>query len=190
MRARRAALAEDLARVEEHSHVVAFADVRERALLERIEHAQATLRKVGDDPQAAEAAERLRRVSGALAWQLSQEMPARSWVARKGLRDTERALDAARERDATLLEAQQDEPARQERFGARVAALAARVQGLQPQVAALDAEVSRQMQDAAVAELERQKERLDVYAAQARLAMAQIHDRAQLARRSDAPVPR
>ena len=71
-----------------------------------------------------------------------------------------------------------------------MAALAARLQGLQPQAVALDNELSRQMQDVAVAELERQIERLDVYAAQARLAMAQIHDRAQLARRSDGSVAR
>ena len=190
LRQRRDALAQDLARVEEHGHAVAFANPAERALLERIERSQATLRKAGDEPELADVAERLRRASGALAWQLAQEMPARSWDARKGLRDTERALAMALERDAALLRAQQDEPARQARFAARIATLTARLQGLQPQIAVLDTEVSSQMQDAAVAELERQKERLDVYAAQARLAMAQIHDRAQLARRSDGLPPR
>jgi hypothetical protein len=42
------------------------------------------------------------------------------------------------------------------------------------------------LQDIAVAELQGQQERLDVYAAQARLAMAQIQDRSQLAPKGNA----
>jgi len=38
-----------------------------------------------------------------------------------------------------------------------------------------------------VAELQRQQERLDVYAAQARMAIAQLYDRAQLASRATTP---
>ena len=190
LRQRHAALAQDLARAEEHGHAAVFANPQERALLGRIERAEATLRKLGSDTEATEAAERLRRASGALTWQLAQQMPERSWQARKSLRDTALALDAAQARDGALLKAQQDEPAHQARFAARIKDLAARLLALQPRVAALDGEVSRQMQEAAVAELERQKERLDVYAAQARLAMAQIHDRAQLTRRSGELGPR
>jgi hypothetical protein len=39
-----------------------------------------------------------------------------------------------------------------------------------------------------VAELQNQKDRLDAYAAQATLAIAQIMDRAQLAQKGDAPA--
>ncbi|CAD5374964.1 conserved exported hypothetical protein [Rubrivivax sp. A210] len=182
---RQAALQQDLDRALEHGHAAAFADARELALQQRIDSARAALRRAGDDPEAGAAAERLRRITGALAWQQARELPARSWQARKGLRESERTLAAAQARDAALLQAQRDEPARQARFAARIAALTAALVGLQPRIAALDAEVGRQMQEAVVAELEAQQQRLDVYAAQARLAMAQIHDRAQLARRSD-----
>ena len=41
------------------------------------------------------------------------------------------------------------------------------------------------MQDLAVAELERQKDRLAVYAMQARFAVAQLYDRATLSRNED-----
>lgn len=184
LRQRHAALAQDLARAEEHAYAAAFSNPQERGLQERIDRAQALLPKLGSAPEAADAAERLRRASGALVWQLARAMPERSWAARKSLRDTTLALEAAQARDASLLKAQRDEPAHQARFGARINALAARLQALQPRVAALGAEVSGQLQEAAVAELDRQKERLDLYAAQARLAMAQIHDRAQLTRRS------
>jgi hypothetical protein len=70
----------------------------------------------------------------------------------------------------------------------RIAALDQRLQALVPRAVALDREAQAHLQDIAVAELERQQQRLDDYAAQARLAIAQIHDRAQVAQRSDAPA--
>lgn len=57
---------------------------------------------------------------------------------------------------------------------------------MRPMVTTVALSVQAQLQDIAVAELQAQQERLAVYAAQARLAIAQIHDQAQFARRSDA----
>ena len=91
----------------------------------------------------------------------------------------------ATDRDAALTAAQQDEPLRHQRFAERIRVLGERLLGLRPEVATTARAVQIQLQDIAVAELERQQERLAVYAAQARLAIAQIHDRAQFARRSD-----
>jgi hypothetical protein len=127
----------------------------------------------------------LRRAAGALTWQLTQELPQRRWEARKNLRSADTALHSARERETALALAQRDEPARQQRIAERITALAQRLDALAPQVAALQREQQEELQDIAVAELERQQERLAVYAAQARLAIAQIHDRAQFARRAD-----
>ena len=192
---RRDALVAALARAETNTDVAAFANPRERGLAKRIEQVSALLAKAQRTPDTAAAAaladttERLRRAQGALTWQLTQEFSDRSWVARKALRDTDVALTAARTRDAALLQAQQEEPARHLRFAARIAELGARLQALQPRVVALNAESQTLLQDIAVAELEGQKQRLDLYAAQARLAIAQIFDRAQLAQRSDKAEP-
>jgi hypothetical protein len=191
LEARRAKLADELAQAEAAQDGVVFADAKERELLERVRLARATLAKAQGRPEAAElgdAAERLRRAAGALDWQLTQRLSDRQWAARKGLRDGENALKRAQELDALLLKAQADEPARHERFAARIAELAARIQALQPQVALLDAEVQAQLQDIATAELQGQQERLDTYAAQARLAIAQILDRAQIAQRQERPA--
>ena len=189
---RRDDIAAALTRAEADTDVAAFANPRERGLAERIAMASATLAKARGTPEGAELAgteERLRRAQGALTWQLTQEFSDRSWQARKALRDTDQGLAAARARDAALLQAQQEEPARHERFAARIAELAARLQALQPRVLALNGQAQTQLQDIAVAELEGQKQRLDLYAAQARLAIAQILDRAQLAQRSDKAAP-
>ncbi len=187
---RREALAAELAQADADADGAAFADPRERELLGRIAAARDTLVKAQGTPEAAElgdAGERLRRAHGALTWQLSQQSSARGWAAKKALRDTDASLAAARERDAALLKAQQDEPARHAAFAARIAELGTRLVALQPQVLALNAETQVALNDIAVAELESQKERLDTYAAQARLAIAQILDRAQLAQRSERP---
>ena len=188
LRLRRDTLTSALKAAEDTQDATVFANPRERDLLDRIQRSRDTLAKAQGTPLAGElgdAQERLRRAAGALSWQLQQQFSDRTWVARKALRDTDAGLVQAVQRDAALLQAQRDEPARHERFAARIAELAARLQALQPRVAALDAETQTALQDIAVAELESQKQRLDLYDAQARLAIAQILDRAQLAQRDE-----
>ena len=140
---------------------------QERAHQGRIAAGQATLKAAAGQAEAAElseAQERLRRVSGALTWQLSQQFPERSWAATKGLRAADAALAGARERDAALLQAQQQEPGRYVAMAGRVATLDQRLQALVPRAVALDREAQAHLQDIAVAELERQQQRLDDYA--------------------------
>lgn len=174
---RRDALAAELAQAEAAQDGAAFADDRQRDLLARVEAVRKALAAQPD----AEAAERLRRVQGALSFELAREYPVRAWDAKKALRDTDRALAEAGERQAALKQAQVDEPARFERFAQRIAELSARLAAEAPRVAALGQAQQAALQDLAIAELQGQKERLDVYAAQARLAIAQLHDRAQVA---------
>jgi hypothetical protein len=183
-------LAAEMARAGERADALAWADPHERELLLRMGRALGTLARIGEEVDLSEAGDRLRRVAAALSWQRAQEVTVRSWEARKALRAADAALAAARQRDAALELAQREEPARHEQFAARITELTRRLQVLAPQVAAIGREQQEQLQDIAVAELQRQQERLDVYAAQARLAIAQIHDRAQFARRGDTePAP-
>ncbi len=191
LRARRDALAAELERVQAESDAAALATPRERQLLERVARGRKALGDateqggIVEKADAAEATERLRRAAGALTWQLAQEFNARSWEAKKAMRSATIGIAQATDRDAALTQAQQDEPLRHQRFAERIRALGERLLGMRPDVATTARAVQIQLQDIAVAELERQQERLAVYAAQARLAIAQIHDRAQFARRSD-----
>ena len=181
---RRETLATELNRAEIDTDPSALADARQREWLLRIERAQATLHSVGSESELSTAQERLRRVAGALTWQLAQQYPARLWEAKKALRGTDALLADATVRDAALAQAQQDEPARHAGFAARIAQLSQRLQALSPRVATLAQEQQAELQDIAVAELVRQQERLDTYTAQARLAIAQLLDRAQIAQRA------
>jgi hypothetical protein len=139
---------------------------------------RAGLADAGNDPQAAALRERYRLVAGALSWQLSEQYPARLWETQKTFRGVDTELQAALARDAALARAQRDEPARFDAFAARIKALDPRLQALIPRVAALSKEQQQAVQELAVAELERQKERLTEYTTQARFAVAQLYDRA------------
>jgi hypothetical protein len=184
VRERRDALAAELVKAEAETDALAFADPKQRDALARVEAGHETLKKAdpeAKDSELAVARERLRRVQGALTWQLTQNYPERLWSAQKALKRADAELAQALERDAQLVRAAEEEPKRFEQYAARIAALEQRIAGLVPRVAALRMEQQGQLQELAVAELEGQKERLEVYAQQARLAIAQLHDRAQLA---------
>ena len=190
MQQRRDNVAGELARAQAQADGAAFADAKQRELLARLESVQATLQQaVGNDPDIDAARGRARLVAGALTWQLAQQYPARVWDAKKALATIDNALAQAREREIALAQAQRDEPARHEAFARRIALLDPRVNALIPRVASLSREQQLQVQEIAVTELTRQKERLAVYATQARFAVAQLYDRATVAKDADHAAP-
>lgn len=156
----------------------AFANERDRELMDTITVVQEGVKTLGSDADAERARQRARLVAGAMTWRLAQEYPARSWDAQKDLKIVDTELAQAREREAAVARAQVEEPARHEAFAKRIAELAARIKALTPQVAALSGDQQKEVQELAVAELGRQKDRLAVYAQQARFAVAQMYDRA------------
>lgn len=168
----------ELARVAAESDSVALANGKERDMLALIKDGQETLVKNGSDADSATMKERLRRASGALTWQMAQQYPARLWEATKSVTVIQSQLAEATRHDAALTQAQRDEPAKFERFAARIKELDARIKALVPRVAALSRDQEQAVEGLAVAELERQKERLAVYSTQARFAVAQLYDRA------------
>jgi len=184
------AIAAELARVEANTDTEALAPAAERKALATMALAHETIAKAQAVPESApaedlaQAAERLRRISGALTWRLAQAHTARLWDAKKAQRATDAALAEATGRDAALERAQQEEPKRFDAFAARIAMLSQRLAALQPRVVALGSEQQAALQDIAVAELQRQQERLDSYETQAQLAIAQLLDRAQIAQRT------
>jgi hypothetical protein len=182
---RRHALASELERVQSQADAAALASPRERELLALVQQAQAALAGANNTPASAQARERLRLASGALTWQLATAFPDRVWEAKKSLRTIDQELAQASQRDGALQRAQQEEPKRLEGFGGRITGLDQRIKVLIPRVAALTGEQQVAVQDLAVAALERQKERLAIYAGQARYAMAQLYDHATLARKED-----
>ena len=179
---RRDALRAEFEAAEQTTDGAPYASAEEASQQAMLEGARKLLAQGGDalkaevDPEAT--AERLRRLQGALTWQLSQERPERRRLAEKGLKSVDSQLDEARAHDAALTAAEKDQTARFAGFAQRLAELDQRIQGLQPRVAALAKEQQGALQDTVIAALKAQQERLVGYADQARYAVAQLYDRA------------
>jgi hypothetical protein len=182
MKQRRDALAADVARGEADADGLAFADAKQLDLLARVERARTLA--AGDEPELVAARPRVRLAAGALTWQLAHDFTDRAWAAKKNLKDIDDQIAEAQRRDAALAQAQRAEPARFDASAKRIAALAPQLDRMLPLVAALTKEQQVAVQDIAVAELTRQKERLAAYSTQARFAVAQLYDRGDIKRES------
>ena len=185
MRQRRDKVAAELAAAETQADGVAFANQQQLDLLALVKSVQANLDKMPVSPETEQARARLRLASGVLTWQLADDYVGRTWQAKKELVTIDAQMAEARQRDAALAQAQRDEPARFDRFGQRIKALDPLLQAMLPKVAALRQEQQAVVQEIAVAELTRQKERLVQYATQARFAVAQLYDRANIKKDAD-----
>ena len=185
MRQRRDKVAAEVAAGEAQADGVAFANDRQLELLAVVKSAQATIAKAAPSPEIEQARARLRLASGVLTWQLADDYSGRAWAAKKELASIDTQVEQAQARDAALAQAQRDEPARFDAFGQRIKALDPLLQTMLPKVAALRKEQQAVVQEIAVAELTRQKERLAIYATQARFAVAQLYDRANIKKDAD-----
>jgi hypothetical protein len=173
-------LTRELTWAEAQSNVYALADPKEHALGERLARVRSALDQAGDDPQLDPERERYRRAAGLLTWRLTQEFPVHLWEAKKRLRELDGELGQARDRDNALAQAQREEPAHFQQFSQRIAQLDWRIRSLQPHLAELVRDQQQYIQELAVAELQRQKDRLANYSTQARFAVARIYDRANV----------
>jgi hypothetical protein len=180
MRQRRDRVAATIADGQTQVDGVAFANATQLELLTLVKSVQARIDAAAASPEIERARTRARLASGALTWQLADDFTGRAWQAKKELATIDATVVDAQQRDAALAQAQRDEPARFERFGKRIAVLDPLVRAMLPRVAALGKEQRTAVQEIAVAELTRQKERLAVYATQARFALAQLYDRANV----------
>ena len=181
LRQRRDLLADELQRATAAADGAAFFDATQGELLTRLARAREAFQSLPGEQQPANAGERLRLAKGALTWELAQQYPQRVHQAGRQLQAIDTQLTEAQQREHALAQAQKDEPQRFEAFAARIAALDKRIQALRPRVVALSNEQQMGVQELAVAELQRQQQRLAMYATQAQFAVAQLYDRATLA---------
>jgi hypothetical protein len=172
-----AALANEIVAAETAADGIAFADPKQRDLLDRIANVQAALSHAPNDAETASARNRARLAAGALTWQLSQDYSGRLWQVQKESQLIASELDKSKQLAAALTQAQREEPLRFDAFDKRITALKPLIDTLIPKVAALSNEQQEAVQNIAIAELTRQQERLADYTIQARFAVAQLYDR-------------
>ncbi len=178
---RRDALTGEVDASEAAADGVALADAADFARLQRVAALRDTVAAMPAGAEREVAAERLRRVAGALTWQLAAAHADRLWSARKTLAQIDRQIGEATAHQAALRRAQAAEPQRFEQLGTRLSVLSQRVATLQPRVLALADEQRAALQDIAVGVLQRLQQRMEALTAQARFALAQLQDGATVA---------
>lgn len=189
LRQRRDQLAAELAQADSQGDGHAFASASEQNLLARRARVQALLAAHPDAPELAPYRERARLLAGRLDWELAQQQPQRQWQARKALNTLDSELASAQHRAQALQQARTEQSARFDSLALRLGQHQQRLTELLPQLQAADTAQRQALHALALEALQQQQQRLTAYAAQARLAIAQLYDHATLSQDSAAEQP-
>jgi tetratricopeptide (TPR) repeat protein len=169
-----------LDQVEAGQDVSALGTAAERDQWARIVRLEAALLTAPSDEETNVIREKTRLAKGVLYWRLAESFKARVWNERRTLKDLDQALREAQNRWVRVQKARGSMPNNTGEFGARVAALRARLDGAQQRLAGVAQMQNALLETLARGELEQQKERIGTYQIQARFALASIYDRAAL----------
>lgn len=176
--AQRDRYAGELVQIEKTEDASALATAEQRQQREKLQRVEQQLARLPDDASRREMQAKQRLLRGLLEWDLTAEYHPRLWNAKKALKELDHAVAESDARRVALLGAQKNAPKTFEGFGERIRTLRARIAQRQSQTVVLTREQQRYLQELAVAELDRQRQRLATYVIQARFAVAQIYDQA------------
>ena len=129
-----------------------------------------------DIPEAIDARDKIGLMKGVLQWQLERDFADRLWRLRRNLRQTGEALVDTQRSRRKIDESLRAEPLRLDDLGNRVYELEPRLESTKMRVEDAITAQRAFLQAIAVQELQAQKKRLDIYAVQARFALAAIYD--------------
>jgi hypothetical protein len=177
LEARRDALRTRLLRIERAGDALALASDGQRDAWDRLQTVERRLPLLeGEERERAQ--EKFRLLRGSLIWELHAEFVPRVWTARKGVRQLDQALEESRTRVLALERALRESLTRFEGYDARIEGLRTQIPGLLERSREMGLAHRRHLEALAVARLQAQKERIDVYLIQARFSLAQMYDRA------------
>ena len=129
-----------------------------------------------DIPEADEVRDKILLLKGVLQWELERDFKDRLWRIRRDVRKTGEALVETQRSRRQIDDTMRNEPLRFDEISARVYGLGPRIEGIKNRVDVAKSEQRAFLQAIALGELQAQKQRLDVYAVQARFALAAIYD--------------
>lgn len=164
--------------IEEGNDWLALATKAEFQMWGEITGLEGTRALQADIPESEEVQDKIQLLKGVLQWDLEREFGDRLWRIRRNLRQTGEALVETQRSRRQIAEAMRLEKLKFEELSDRVYGLGPRIEGTKVR---LEDTLSKQrafLQSIAVGELQAQKQRLDIYAVQARFALAAIYDAA------------
>ena len=175
---RQASLTGKLADIETRADPVGLAHPEEFHQWQRLAAIKTRLDTLPDTPELNALRDKQRRLRGLLLWQLNSDYKARLWQAKQQLRALDKLIAEGRARQDAMAFTTFDTPERFDEFDQRIAAKKRAIRELQTRTAATQLAQGGQLEQLAVNELERQKQRVESYLVQARFALAQTFDSA------------
>ncbi len=182
---RTAALAARLEAIRQHGDAEGLADADELDAARRLRAVSDRLARLPAGAAAGRFAAQLdelrakhRVLAGVLAWDLTEQYPARLWERTKELRSLEASLADAQAATQALLAARASADERLDTFAARVDMIVPRVDALLGRIDALMLSHGDYIETLARNTLEERRERLRAYLTEAQYALASVYDSA------------
>lgn len=179
-----------LNQIEHSEDVAALGTPEEQKTWARLKRIEEFLSAHPDDPDLAEMREKLRLMKGVMYWRLSESFKARLWNERRSVKELEASLIETQKRALAVRQARAATPQDNGEFAQRVAAMRTRMDQLQQRLVALADKQNRYLQQIAIDELGRQKQRIETYEVQARFELAAIYDKATSGKPKPEPAPK
>ncbi len=171
-----AAIEQRLATVTDTRDIVAMGSEQQQQLWARVTAIEAN--PAWRTGQLPEAQDKQRVLKGVLLWDLDKQFKYRLWQQQRELKEIGEQLEQAGIAGRSVNAAVDGIPYRVARLTGRIDALNPRIAELSSRVTAAMTEQVKYLQEVAVEEMSRQRNRLSVYRAQANFALASIYDRA------------
>lgn len=176
--------------IEKSNDVAALGTPEEQKTWARLKRIEDFLAAHPDDPDLAEMREKLRLMKGVMYWRLSESFKARLWNERRSVKELEATVIETQKRALAVKQARAAMPTNNGEFAERVAAMRTRMDQLQQRLVALADKQNRYLQQIAIDELGRQKDRIETYEVQARFELAAIYDKAANGKPKEEPAPK
>ncbi|MBA1146436.1 hypothetical protein H0Z60_05125 [Ectothiorhodospiraceae bacterium WFHF3C12] len=183
LQARREALAGRVERIAATEDALALATTDERRRLEQLDELERRLDALPAQEREP-LAQRRHVLAGFQRWRIATDFAPRLWEARKALGALDERIAELREQRRSLIRARSSARQRFQGFAERIRLARARVATLLPRVNDAIERQRDRLETLAEAALVEREQRLRGYLAQARFALAQLHDRARNRRTS------
>jgi len=162
--------------IEQSNDWLALATERELEMWGEIAGLKSTPALSANIPEAEEIRDKVLLLQGVLQWRLERDYKDRLWRLRRDVRKTGEALVETQRSRRQIDTTMRNEPSRFDELSSRVYGLGPRIEGMKIRVGDAMADQRAFLESIAVDELQAQKQRLDIYAVQARFALAAIYD--------------
>ena len=155
----------------------ALATAKERSWRRQVDDVRERLMRMTETEEAAGLQERVDRLAGVLDWQVHSAFPQRRWDATKGVREVETFAIRLEGQVQRLGQARSTAWAQVLDMTRRVQDLRVRISAQRRQLVAISEAQQQFLKAQVLAELKRRQNHTDSYLAQARFALARLHDR-------------